>query len=85
VLALELNNRYQSATQVRGAERIADPLDSPANARLDAPAADAFAIAPAVEYSWSPNVGVLLALRVIPQGHNTTRSIMPAIAINIVR
>ncbi len=85
VLALELNNRYQSATRVRGVEQVADPLGSPANARVDAPAADAFAIAPAVEYSWSPNVGVLLALRVIPHGHNTTRSITPAIAINIVR
>ena len=82
VLALEFNNRYQAATRVREAD-----LDSTATrtTRLDAPAADAFAIAPAVEYSWTPNIGVLLAMRVIPQGHHTTRSITPVIAINILR
>jgi len=83
VLALEFNDRYQAATRVRGAELVASPLIEPSH--HDAPAADAFGIAPAVEYSWTPNIGVLLALRVIPQGHNTTRSITPAIAINIVR
>ncbi|HEV2178834.1 MAG TPA: hypothetical protein VGR59_00845, partial [Gemmatimonadaceae bacterium] len=82
VLALEFNNRYQAATRVRGTD-----VDSTTTrtTRLDAPAADAFAIAPAVEYSWTPNIGVLLAMRVIPQGHHTTRSITPVIAINILR
>jgi len=63
VLALEFNNRYQAATQVRGAESVGTSFGEPE--RLDAPAADAFAIAPAVEYSWTPNIGVLLALRVM--------------------
>src|SRR6185312_17467519 len=85
VLALEFNNRYQARTRVRGMDAGADSSDAPESVRLDAPPADAFAIAPAVEYSWTPNIGVLLALRVIPPGHNTTRSITPAIAINIVR
>lgn len=84
VLALEFNNRYQAATRVRGTER-GDADGAMATARLDAPASDALAIAPAVEYSWTPNVGVLLAMRVIPQGHHTTRSITPVIAINIAR
>lgn len=84
VLALEFNNRYQAATRVRGIER-ADSSGSAAPARFAAPASDAFAIAPAVEYSWTPNLGVLLAMRVIPQGHHTTRSITPVIAINILR
>jgi len=84
VLALEFNNRYQAATRVRGME-LADSAGATAPARFDAPASDAFAIAPAVEYSWTPNLGVLLAMRVIPQGHHTTRSITPVIAINILR
>lgn len=84
VLALELNNRYQSRTRVRGAELV-DSLGVQPPVHLDAPAADAFAVAPAVEYSWTPNIGVLLALRVIPPGHHTTRSITPVVAINIVR
>jgi hypothetical protein len=83
VLALEFNDRYQARTRVRGAE-APDPAGLP-DVRLDAPPANTFALAPAVEYSWTPNLGVLLALRVIPPGHNTSRSITPAIAINIVR
>lgn len=85
VLALEFNNRYQARTRVRGVNDGADSSAAPESVRLDAPLADAFAIAPAVEYSWTPNIGVLLALRVIPPGHNTSRSITPAIAVNIVR
>lgn len=84
VLALEFNNRYQAATRVRGFE-LDGAAGATAPARLDAPASDAFAIAPAVEYSWTPNLGVLLAMRVIPQGHHTTRSVTPVIAINILR
>ena len=84
VLALEFNNRYQAVTRVRGLT-VADSTGATAPARFDAPASDAFAIAPAVEYSWTPNLGVLLAMRVIPQSHHTTRSITPVIAINIAR
>ncbi len=84
VLALEFNNRYQAATRVRGIER-ADSAGSTTPARLDAAASDAFALAPAVEYSWTQNLGVLLAMRIVPQGHHTTRSITPVMAINILR
>ncbi|MGH7647227.1 MAG: transporter [Gemmatimonadaceae bacterium] len=85
VLTLEFNNRYQDRTTVRGVELSADSPDAGTPVRLDAPSSDAFAIAPAAEYSWTPNIGVLLAMRVIPQGHHTTRSITPVIAINILR
>ena len=85
VLALEFNDRYQARTPVRGIETLGDAPGGPADVRRDAPASNAFAIAPAIEYSWTPNVGVLLALRVIPRGHHTSQSITPAIAINFVR
>ena len=45
---------------------------------------EAFGFAPAVEYNFNANVGVLLGVRVIPGGHNVTRSVSPAIAINYV-
>jgi len=40
--------------------------------------------APAIEYSWKPNLGVLLGMRVIPPSHNTNPTITPAVAINFV-
>jgi hypothetical protein len=45
---------------------------------------EAFGFAPAVEYNFNANVGVLFGVRVIPGGHNVTRSVTPAIAVNIV-
>ena len=53
--------------------------------RLDAGASDAFGVAPAVEYSWKPTLGVLLGARVIAAGRNTAASITPAVAVNFVR
>jgi hypothetical protein len=45
---------------------------------------DAYGLAPAVDYSWKPWIGVLLGVRLIPAGHNTSDTITPAIAVNIV-
>lgn len=44
----------------------------------------AAALAPGIEYSWTSNLGVLLAARVVPKGRNTPPSLTPAIAINAV-
>jgi hypothetical protein len=43
-----------------------------------------FGFAPAIEYSWKPNLGVLLGARVIPASHNIHATITPAVAINFV-
>jgi hypothetical protein len=45
---------------------------------------DAYGLAPAIEYSWKPWIGVLAGIRLIPAGHNTDATISPALAINIV-
>ncbi|HVU82782.1 MAG TPA: hypothetical protein VHD89_12330 [Rhodanobacteraceae bacterium] len=44
-----------------------------------------FGFAPAVEYSWTPNLGVLVGVRVIPGNRTTSSSVTPAVAINYVR
>jgi len=43
------------------------------------------AFAPALEYNWTANSGILFGLRMFPAGRNTSASITPAIAINMVR
>jgi len=40
--------------------------------------------APAIEYNWSSRMGVLLGVRIIEIGRNTSATITPAIAINMV-
>jgi hypothetical protein len=78
VLALDLTFRHTGTTSVTGFD-ARDP-----NIRLNSGSSDAFAFAPAIEYNWTSNLGVLLGTRVIPAGRNTSRSITPALAINFV-
>jgi hypothetical protein len=44
------------------------------------PATRSVGLAPAVEYNWSDRSGVLLGVWVSPKGHNTRRSVTPALA-----
>ena len=82
VLALDLTWSRSDATHLVGYD---DPLGLPAApVRASSGRSEAFGFAPAVEYNFSANVGVLLGVRVIPGGHNVTRSVSPAIAINYV-
>jgi hypothetical protein len=59
-------------------------LPNPSRVYANAGASESFGYAPAVEYSWTSNLGVLLGVRVIAGGHNTERTVTPAIAINYV-
>jgi hypothetical protein len=51
---------------------------------LNSGSSETIAFAPAVEYSWKPTIGVLLGVRIIGLGHNTSTSITPAVALNFV-
>lgn len=77
VLALDAASRYQARTLVVG--------NSPAPIRLDQGASEQVIFAPAAEYNFSANLGVIAGARLIEIGHNFTRSITPVIAINFVR
>jgi len=83
VLALDLTWRRSQGTRVHGYE-------SPAVAGLPAIPVDrhsgtseAFGFAPAIEYSWRANLGLLVGARLITGG-NTTTTITPALALNYV-
>lgn len=45
----------------------------------------AFIVAPAVEYNFNANVGVIVGARVVAGGRNVTTSVAPVIAVNYVR
>lgn len=81
VLATDVTYRHDTNTHVVGYNSL-DPIPTPV--LLDSGPRDAFALAPAVEYSWSSKIGVLLGVRLFPAGRNTSASITPAIAINYV-
>ncbi len=81
VLALDATYRHSWNTHTTG-YNILDP--TPASIQLNSGSSDALGFAPAIEYSWKPNLGVLLGTRVIPSSHNTNATVTPAVAINFV-
>jgi hypothetical protein len=74
VLATDLVYAYNANTRLTGTNVVTN-LGSSAS----------YAVAPGVEYNWTPNIRVLLATRFFPAGHNTSASVTPAIAVNYVR
>ena len=84
VLALDVTYGHNGNTRVTG-YNILDPnsVQNPPSIRLDSGSRDAFGFAPAIEYSWTPNLGVIFGTRVIA-GRNTATTITPAVAINFV-
>ncbi|MBT2142481.1 MULTISPECIES: transporter [unclassified Rhodanobacter] len=82
VLALDVTYRRSHGARVRGHD-LHDAGGLPA-LRLDGRSSEAFGFAPAIEYSWSPTLGVLFGTRVITGGHNTATTITPAVAFNYV-
>jgi hypothetical protein len=80
VLALDATWRNQANTRVAG-YNLPEPTQS---VILNSGSSRAFGLAPAVEYNLSSKVGVILGVRMFPAGRNTSDSITPAIAVNIV-
>ncbi len=82
VLALDVTYSHNGDTTVKGFDFL--PAAEPVRVDRKSGRSDAVGYAPAIEYNWSPNIGVLFGVRVIAGGHNTQRSVTPAIALNYV-
>ena len=83
MLALDATHRHNGNTHANGFDIPAsNGAQNPSNIQMNSGSSEVFAVAPAIEYSWKPNLGMLVGTRVIPAAHNTHASITPAIAIN---
>ena len=77
VLALDVIYQYNANTRVRGTAGGEDY-------QADSGSSYYVGFAPAIEYNWSARAGVILGVRVINIGRNTSASLTPAIAVNLV-
>jgi hypothetical protein len=77
VLALDVIYNHGNAAIARGTQ-------DGRSVTLNSGTSDGWGLAPAIEFSWTPNIGVLAGVRIIPKGHNTPASVTPAVAINYV-
>lgn len=85
VFALEATYTRNGNTRVTGYDGpFPTGAQDPPRVRRDSGPGGAFAVVPAVEYSWTPNLGVLVGARAIAGGRNTTASMTPVVAVNFV-
>jgi hypothetical protein len=81
VLALDATYHTQGKTTVSGTNH-SNPIKALVN--FNVPSNSAVAFAPAIEYNWKANIGVILGVRIVAAGRNTNYTLTPAIAINFV-
>ena len=74
VLALDTVTRHDGSTRISDGRTTIESGDS-----------RTIYVVPAVEYNWSPNVGAIAGVRLTPAGRNTSATVTPVMAINIVR
>ena len=87
VLVMEGIYRHQYNTRVTGSNlaSITEPTPGrPQSIVLNSGSSQVFGLAPASEYNFNSRVGVILGARLFPAGKNTTESITPVVAVNIV-
>ena len=79
VLALDLVYQHDDSTRVSG-------YDSATSLPFEANPGSSWrvAVAPAIEYNWTSRVGIIVGARWFPAGRNTSASVTPVAAINIV-
>ena len=89
VLALDVIYQHNGSTQVSGSVaglNLPPPgIGAPTSAFESASGSSrSIGFAPAIEYNFSSAIGVLLGVRIIEIARNTTGSITPAVAVNMV-
>ena len=75
VLAFDVEADFWGRTKVTGRDG-GGPL-----VRQTSPRSWNVGFAPAVEYNWSDRAGIIAGVWIIPKGHNTPSTVIPAIAI----
>ena len=84
VLAMDLVYQHGDSTRIAGMQPQLPGSGVLVNFEQASGASASLGFAPAIEYSWSGNAGVIGGVRIIPSGRNVTTSITPAVAINLV-
>jgi hypothetical protein len=83
--AFDVIYEYDSSTSVVGQypqqRRNAITL---VDVRTESGTSTSRAIAPAVEYNWTSNVGIIVGAKIVAAGRNTTATVTPVAAVNMV-
>lgn len=84
VLATDIDWEHDGNTRVEGSGRQAVSAAVPAHLVRNTGSSEVLYLAPAVEYNWSATMGVIAGVRVATAGRNTSATVTPVAAINMV-
>lgn len=85
VLSMDLVYENDASTEVAG-HYFANGAGSAPTASLETSSGNSWSVgfAPAIEYNWNAKIGIIAGARFIPVGHNTSVSVTPVAAVNMV-
>lgn len=85
VLALDVGYERDASTRVEG---LVPPQTATGPATIhfqrSSGVGESLILAPAIEYNWTPNLGVIFGAKMLPAGRNAPALFIPALAINYV-
>jgi hypothetical protein len=85
VAAIDVEYVNSGSTRVLGAYSLLSGGGStPTSVRSESGSSQSFSIAPAIEYNWTGTVGIIVGAKWVFAGHNTSASVTPVAAINLV-
>jgi Putative MetA-pathway of phenol degradation len=84
VLAADVVYEHSDSTRVAGAEPTSPGGSAFEDLLTATGASESQGVAPAIEYNFTSTVGVIAGVRILESGHNTTGSITPVVAVNMV-
>lgn len=84
VLALDLVYEHSGSTRVAGTGPATPGATAFESLITETGASESQGLAPAIEYNFTSTVGVIAGVRILESGRNTTGSITPVAAVNLV-
>jgi hypothetical protein len=78
VLALDLVYQHDSSTSLDGLDGTGLPVSA------DSESSESITLAPAVEYNWNSRMGVIIGALFTASGRNTSATVVPVAAVNMV-
>jgi hypothetical protein len=84
VLATDLVYAHSDSTRVTGVAPAAPGSPAFESLLVESGASDSQGLAPAIEYNFTSTVGVIAGARILEWGRNTTGSVTPVAAVNMV-
>jgi len=83
VAALDVIYEHDGSTRIVG-QQPGSGANGLVDIHTESGSSQSFAFAPAIEYNWTSNVGVIVGAKVVTSGRNTAALVIPVAAVNLV-